>query len=128
MWLSKPRTARQRGGLSVGEVSIADGSPAVVTDTEHRALPICSPGGVYWVPSAGEELVVAPLDAGRCVLGRITDPPEDMESGELCFSVGSAKIKLKSGGIIEIDGDVAVNGTLRLNGQSMEGDSDGAEA
>lgn len=128
MWLSKQtKRTRSLSPARCGEVSIAGENPAVLADAEYRGLNVCSIGSVYWMPKAGQELVIlSPDSEERCVVGCIAQTPEGMQPGEVLIRTAGAELHIKNDGAVEIAGDVRITGTLTLNGRSLEGEENGA--
>ena len=82
------------------------GGTAVASSSEHKALEMCFPYGIFSVAPSGERAVVLPLEDGEVALG-VTDNSQNIEVGELAlFSQGGASIILKNNGDVVINGQV----------------------
>lgn len=129
MWLSKQtKRIRPAPAAQYAVASIGGENPAVLSDTEYRDLPVCSMGGVYWLPKVGQELVVlSPDSLDKCIIGCVADAPQGMQTGDVYIVTDCAAIRIKNSGGVEITGDVSITGTLTLNGNSLggEGENDG---
>lgn len=135
MWLSKRlRTETPSAEADLGKTSIAGGSVGVVARGEIRALPVYGPGGYVWQPASGETVLVIKGGTGgeeTCVAGaEQKNAPADMKPGEVyLFASGGASVYLKSDGTLELRGgirllgNVAVSGSLSINGQSCNAGS-----
>ena len=80
-----------------------------------RDLPVYGPGGYFWQPKAGDQVLVIKGGVSgdeQCVAGAAqVEPPEDMEPGDIYLSSGEASIYLHANGRIDIEGDLYINGT-----------------
>ena len=85
MWLSNRRAQAQPKKAAVGEVTIGGTEGAVYTDAEKRNASFFAPGGYFWVPSAGQSMVVIKSeDNETCLMGReVTELPVEMQEGEV---------------------------------------------
>ena len=123
MWLSKQlRPAAPTADADLGTTTIAGDSVGVVTRGEVRALPVYGPGGYVWMPVSGSEVLVikgGPGGEEQCVAGqRQCQPPEGMAPGEVyLFGPGESSIYLRSNGTVELRGNIAVAGSLTVNGE-----------
>ena len=113
-WLSdKGRAAPQTGTYS-GKVS--SGLLSVIGTGETRELDVCAPGGYYWKPRIGQNVIVVKTGAegeAQSIIGS-SDAPENsttvnMEAGEIYISsFGGAYIYLKNNGDVIINGQVFI--------------------
>jgi len=121
MWIAKRLSENGRmireesAGAEWGRATIGGESAAAVTRGEERALPVYGPGGMTWLPRAGETVLVIKGGSGReerCVAAAAArEIPAGMEPGELLLSTGTASIFLHNDGRIELRGNVIINGT-----------------
>ncbi|MEG1633339.1 MAG: hypothetical protein RR314_04735 [Oscillospiraceae bacterium] len=125
MWLAE-RTAgdadRSELAANVCETTIGGDSPAVMADGEKRSLSVLSPGGVFWKPSVGQNVLVISCGDGAVVAGAVQrDAPAAMQPGELYIKSNGAELRLKNNGDIELFGNISVTGTLKVNGLPVNG-------
>lgn len=122
MWLSNRKTQVKSYQSSVGEVTIGGRKAAVYTDGEKRNSAFFSPGGYYWLPSCGQNMVVIKSEDNEvcCMDREVTELPVDMQEGEVyIISAGNASLHLKNDGTIQIKGNVSVNGRMFVNGNEI---------
>ena len=119
MWIGKEmaRATRPREdstAVDLGITTIGGTSVAAETRGEDRDLPVYGPGGYFWQPKAGDQVLVIKGGVSgdeQCVAGTAqVEPPEDMEPGDICLSNGAASIYLHASGRIDIDGTLYING------------------
>lgn len=118
MWLSERAALGARESASdseIGVVTAGGQSPSVMLAGEQRKLEVASPGGIFWTPARGEQVVVTRCGDELFVTGALGTAPE-MSTGELCLKSGKASVRLSPDGNIELRGTVNVAGTLLLNG------------
>lgn len=118
MWLSEKAALGARESApdsEIGVVTAGGQSPSVMLGGENRRLEIVSPGGIYWAPARGEQVVVTRCGDELFVTGALGAAPE-MSAGQLCLKSGAASLRLSPDGKIELRGTVNVAGTLLLNG------------
>ena len=121
MWLSEKTALGARESApdsEIGVVTAGGQSPSVMLGGEKRKLEIVSPGGLYWAPARGEQVVVTRCGDEMFVTGTLGAAPE-MSAGELYLKSGAAGVRLKPDGRIEIQGTVSVTGTLLVNGVNI---------
>lgn len=123
MWLSKQvKPSPPTADADLGVTTIAGEGAGVITRGEVRALPVYGPGGYVWLPESGAAVLVikgGPGGEEQCVAGtRQTAAPSGMQPGEiyLCGPGGNA-VYLKKDGAVELRGDVAIRGSLTINGE-----------
>lgn len=120
MWLSKQVAAAdaEASAAAQGRISIGGAAPAVVVDGELRDARVFAPGGYGWLPRPDDQVLV--LDAGApCVAGVREACPRPLAPGQVCIYAGEAVILLGADGKIEIEGNVDISGSLRLNGAEL---------
>ena len=118
MWLSEKTALGARetpAPADVGVVTAGGACPSVLLGGEKRKLDVAAPGGVFWAPVHGEQVVVSRCGDELFVTGALADPP-DLKPGELCLKCGQASVRLSPNGSVELSGTVNVTGTLLLNG------------
>ncbi len=123
MWLSSRRPQISPRQATTGEVTIGGANAAVYTDSEKRNAVFFSPGGYFWVPGAGQSMVVIKSGDNEtyCMGREVTSMPVEMEEGEVYIvSGGNASIYLKNDGSVQISGDVSVTGRMRVNGTEID--------
>ena len=123
MWLSRQMKApAPTADADLGMTTITGDSVGVVTRGEVRALPVYGPGGYFWQPRAGERVLVikgGPGGEEQCVAGtRQGQIPDGMGPREVYLSTpGGISVYLRSGGEIELQGKVRIQGSLTVNGE-----------
>ncbi len=123
MWLSERQSRSGSGRTVAGEVTIGGMNTAVYTDTEMRNAVFFAPGGYFWVPGAGQSMIVLKGEGGEvyCMDREVASLPADMEEGEVFItSGGDASIHLKNDGTVHINGDLHVAGRVVVNGTEIE--------
>lgn len=121
MWLSRQQKQenKERAAES-GLVTISGDTVAVELDSERRGLKVYAPGGYRWRPAAGERVLVVQTGEGLCVIG--TPCASGLEEGEVGLDApGGAAVMLKRDGRIVLAGDVELDGTLSLQGETLDG-------
>lgn len=120
MWLSKNTVSERRTDAAETGITTIGGSVAgVYTDTENRNVRVCTPGGYFWMPTAGEELLVIKDSGGsRSAAGVVMpQPPEDLAAGEIYIrSAGGCGIHLKNDGRVVIEGEIELSGRVDVRG------------
>ena len=122
MWLSRIASERSRqSAAAVAQVTMGGSQTGVMTESEERNVPLFSPGGYIWRPSAGESLLVVKCGNEICAAGKESEePPEDFAEGEVYIkSKGGASIWLKNSGDVVITGNVYIEGGLSVNGDEI---------
>ena len=116
MWLSKElKTQRKERPIELGTATAGGRESFVYTDGERRKALILAPGGYFWRPGVGQELLVLKCQAeGEKPFLLAADPgeaPVDMQDGEVYIkSKGGVSLYLKNDGRLLIEGSVFVNG------------------
>lgn len=110
MWLSKKMAAEAAQEMPVagGIVTVSGAMTAVMTDSEERDARIAAPGGYYWRPEVGQNVLVS-RSGGLTVLGRVQENAA-LAPGEVRIQTGSASIRLLPDGTIRLDGEIYLNG------------------
>lgn len=107
---------------SIGQVTIGGTMTGVYTDGEKRNSTFFSPGGYYWLPKRGQNMIVIKSEDGEicCMDREVTKVPVDMQEGEVYIvSSGKASLHLKNDGTIHISGDISVDGRMLVNGTEI---------
>ena len=121
MWLGK-RTVQSRRGrqTDVGLVTIGGSGAGVYTNLEKRQVAAYAPGGYFWVPKAGKNmLLVRAADGESCIAGaEQTDCPRALTAGEVFImsDQDAAHIFIQNGGSIQVLGSMTVDGGLHVSG------------
>lgn len=117
MWTSERRRNIPVGeaAAELGNVTLGGDPVGVNLGGERRWLPVYSPGGYCWRPTAGDKVLV--LKAGAegespCVLGTV-QPAGELKAGEVRLSGGSSSVFLGQD-------ELNLTGNLKVNGQSLE--------
>lgn len=119
MWLSKQRRGEEPDGhaAQLGVVTLEEARPGVYLSGERRGLTVVGPGGYCWRPAADQEVLV--IKAGEegerpCVAGVPCDGERGKEllPGDVGIYVGRAAVVLKTGGDLDLRGNVMLNGVL----------------
>ena len=123
MWLAqKMKPAVPEAEADQGVSTIVGDEMGVVTRGEVRRLPVYGPGGYVWMPESGAAVLVikgGPGGEEQCVAGQQQALiPEGMGPGEVyLFTPGGNSVYLRSGGEIELQGKVRIQGSLTVNGE-----------
>jgi len=130
MWISEmaARSSRESGSaVQTGTVTIGGDMASAMLSGEARGLGILAPGGIRWLPEAGQDaLIVCSEEGERFIAGIPFDTGEGLQAGEVYIMSKGGAIRLKNNGDIEIDGKVWINGGLYLNGSELGGGLTGA--
>ncbi len=121
MWLSEKAAlgSRESGpGAEIGTVTAGGARPSVMLGGEKRRLEVVSPGGIFWAPVQGEQVLVTHCADEDLVSGALRTAPELMP-GEVCVKTGESCVRVFANGRIELEGTVDVKGTLLLNGVNI---------
>ena len=117
MWLSSQRRGEvQAESLAeIGSVSLSGTPAGVYVSGERRNVPLCSPGGVYWSPRVGEEvlLLACGAEGEPFMIGRAQPQLSGLvlAPGEAWFSVCEGKgIHLRADGRVDLIGEIYLNG------------------
>lgn len=112
MFLANRNRENRESPAMLGAVTVAGNTVGAYLEGERRGMRVFSPGGYYWMPDVGEEvLVIKTGEQGEkpCVVGCAGEEVE-LEKGEVLISTGKAAVRLSP------DGDVTVTGRLTVNG------------
>lgn len=102
MWLSERKRIKHSGALT-GDVTLSGEKCAVADFSEHRNIEVYTPGGYYWRPCIGDEVLVL-KDGG--IVGKRLEKAE-LLPGEVCIrSSGGAEIRLLNDGTVHIKGKI----------------------
>ena len=121
MWLAKQvlRQAKPTA-TEIGVITMAGNEQAVHTDREYRNITVYAPGGYFWRPDFGQNmLVLKDANDNACISGMLQSPPADIQAGEVYIKSKTAEIKLKNDGSIRISGAVQIDGSLSINGTEI---------
>lgn len=123
MWLSEKVALGSRSdgpGAEIGTVTSGGTRPSVMLGGERRKLELVSPGGVYWAPAQGDEVLVTHCGDEDFVSGALQDKnAPELAPGEVCIRSGNSRVRVFADGRIELEGTVDVKGELRLNGANI---------
>lgn len=124
MWLSNAYNSRPKRGetLDAGPVSIEGTEPAICTDGEQRDTEILRPANILRLPKVDEQQVILNLPDGKSVIIGVlsSDVPEGIEAGEVYITTDTTTVWVKNSGV-EIEGNVSVSGTFKVNGREVNG-------
>ena len=120
MWISRrDRPDVKREALAEdGQVTIED-RVGVYAEGERRNLTVYGPGGYFWRPGVGQQVLVLKLgQQGEqpCVAGAELAETE-WTPGEVMLYSDGASITLRNNGRVEIRGKVHISGDLYVNGE-----------
>ena len=102
MWLSRKKVRKDSIGMT-GKVTLNGEKYAVMEFSEHRNIGVIAPGGYFWKPCIGDEVLVL-KDAG--IVGENTENI-GLLPGEVCIrSKGGAEIRLLNDGTVRIKGEI----------------------
>lgn len=121
MWLAGRLRGDERQQETVlcesGRVTIGGDAAGVLCRGEERAVAVAAPGGYAWRPVSGERVLLirgGTLGEERYIAGALSAQEQQtaLEDGEVCLysSAGGARIILRNSGMVEIEGDVYING------------------
>lgn len=117
MWLSRQsrQPSRWDSPAELGTVTLGGNPAGVYLSGERRNLPVIAPGGYYWRPAAGQQVLV--LKAGTdgelpCVAGvHTSNCPETLQAGDLLLTTGKASVRIGADGSLDLRGKLLLNGT-----------------
>ena len=117
MWTSNYRRESRAAepAADLGRVTLGGNPAGVYTGGERRWLPVYSPGGYRWRPSAGDKVLVVKTGACReapCIAG-MEQPGGELEPGEVRLNGGRGEVRLCADGVV-------LNGPVWINGQRLE--------
>ncbi len=113
MYLSERWKTRGGGTMdsTLETISVGGETTAVVSEGQQVSASVFGPGGVYWVPRRGDQvLVIKANGADPCIAGAEQATPKDMAPGEVMLKSQGASLWLRNDGSILISGRVLVNG------------------
>ncbi len=110
MWISKIMTKKAKVQTNINAKVTKPGSTIdVQASNEHRNVPIVAPQGIAYVPEAGRDCVLLPMDEGVVALGLVSSE-KNLSEGEIMLYSQNASISLKKDGSIHLIGKVFING------------------
>jgi len=125
MWLSE--CLRSGGGQSapaaeVGQVSLAGGTVAVVTQNEQRELRMALPGGFSWRPKTGQRVLVLHSGEGESIVVGVLPETENTETpGAVELAGEGCVLRLGADGTVTLSGSrISLTGPLYINGELYE--------
>ena len=133
MWLGKQSAERMaQSQPDVGLVTISGDEAGVYTNLERRKVTSYAPGGYFWLPQEGENMLfVRTMHGEDCIAGaEQTARPPQLQPGEVMVRSkdDAAHLWLRNNGTIEIKGNVSVAGSVSVSGSiSATGTVSGAE-
>ena len=106
MWLSgQQKRPADRGEGQTGIVTVGGGETAVMLDSERRGLEVYAPAGYRWTPEIDQRvLVIQGQGEIPCIVGVRQDSAQPQSVGI------SAKTVSVSGGTVDLQGQVLING------------------
>ena len=115
MWLSYRKNIDVEKN-ETGLVTIPGEGCAVLAEAELRDCTLLSPGGYYWSPDYGDQVMVLPAGGERAIAGVISAGAE-IQPGEVYIkSKGGSAIYLRNDGTVLIKGNVVVDGSITEDG------------
>ena len=119
MWISQQgrHAGRQEHDARVGVVTAQGERVGVYADGYQQALPVVAPGGYRWRPQNGQQVLVIKTGAdaeSACIVAQQEESTNELNPGEV--EVYGPKCSIKLG----TDGRVRLNGTVLINGVSLE--------
>ena len=98
MWTSERsrRPLNQEAEAETGLVTMGGDPAGVLLGGERRWLPVYSPGGYAWRPTAGDKVLVLKTGGERespCILGKAQDT-DDLGQGEVRLTGGDSRLQL----------------------------------
>lgn len=136
MWTSNYRADSRvaEPAADLGRVTLGGNPAGVYIGGERRWLPVFSPGGYRWRPSAGDKVLVVKAGGSReapCVAG-VEQAGGELEPGEVRLNGRGNEVRLCSQGIM-LDGTVWVEGKLLETyiqeiAQKIMGSAEGGES
>lgn len=120
MWLSKQGKKTESSRMAeTGEVTLTGETVAVTLDSERRGLTVYAPDGYQWTPRLGQKALVLKTEQGLCVVGVPSEGK--LAEGEVGLSAdGGAAVTLKRDGRVVLTSRVELEGSLTVNGESLE--------
>lgn len=117
MWLSKKLTQHEiqnAASAQSGTVTV-EGAAAVYTSGEDRDVKVASPGGFFWKPMNGENVLVIKggvFGEEAYIVGAVQQDDGGLNAGEvrIASARGNAEIVLRNSGRVDINGSVFING------------------
>lgn len=107
MWINKNISEKVKNSEKAvcGQVTASKRSTVNVQgDRQCINLPVVAPCGIAYVPCAGDNTVVLPLNGSKVCIGNIM-PAKELSAGEIMlYSAGGATLVLKN------DGQILANG------------------
>ena len=87
MWLAKQvLPVNVAAAAEVGVVTPGGVCQHIYTDREYRNTTLYAPGGYFWRPTVGQDmLVIKETEDHVCITGAAVRPPEDLLAGEVCI-------------------------------------------
>ena len=128
MWTSN----RKREGLSQecaadqGIVTLGGDPAAVYLGGERRWVSLYTPGGYQWRPKAGDKVLVVKAGDHReipCLVGKRPDElseEDELPPGSVRIHSGTAVVLLDEEGLTLQGDEVALEGDITVNGQSLQ--------
>ena len=115
MWLSGQGRARKEWEqeAQAGYATLGGAAPGVYLDGERREMALYAPGGYSWTPERGQEVLVLKnggVGAPYCVAAARCDGSEAPGEVRIAASRGGAEIRLRTNGVIELNGQIRING------------------
>ena len=123
MWITDRQAVEPicEPAAELGQVTVDGDTQGVALAGERRNLVLCTPGGYHWKPARGDTVLVIKSGAEQtpCVVGK-ESAGDKAGPGELCLSVAEGtEIRLLAGGGIALTGEIAVTGSLKINGREV---------
>lgn len=114
---NKPCRSSREQPIVARVSALTTGGISAVGACEYRDVPVFGPAGFRSLPTAGQRVLLIPVEGGYCCVGAL---PEPAASGEVELSnAGGALIRLKADGTIQLGNAVVTcggDGSFALSG------------
>ena len=114
MWLSRQRgqEKKREPASQTGAVTAECTRPSIYLEGERREVPVYGPGGYFWRPRNGQQVLVLKAGSEReqdCIIGCQMET-EGMSPGEVRITSGAVELRLGTDGRVALTGKVLING------------------
>ena len=121
MWISRKMSEasrREEPYASLGQITIGGEETGVMTESEHRNIPMISPGGFVWRPKTGQNVLLIQTDEGeKFITGAMNKGNGTaLQDGEVEIYSECASITIQNNGLVTILGNLKLDGNLNVSG------------